>query len=385
LVYDILITIENASAMSQYELLIFNMSDVEPTQRDYINDNLQSMYNRGDLDLNAPLGSYMVLRVLDTKANQVASDMSRYRFRMLPKGSPQYNLIASQQGPVSAIVSSSDQIPQLMQQQQPQPQPQTPTVAESQPAPKDTQEDILSILKEEESPLLEDTLREFTIDLPLKYDNTYLAELLLRDAKVEKIINKKMDDERGQEKKYIKTYRQDERLSELKDVLRKADIPGFLTKVGNIFRSKSKISSNKVENFNDTMTQLTMDIDKDINDGQVLYKKYLLLLLLIHYNKLPEGPLKSKIEPYYTRLYGKDTAKIQMNIDNILMFIKSQINILRSHLSDLLAIRTQYKNKVQRELYSSQNTVKTGGVSQRRKSAVRSSAKRMRRRLKRVS
>jgi hypothetical protein len=67
------------------------------------------------------------------------------------------------------------------------------------------------------------------------------------------------------------------------------------------------------------------------------------------------------------------------------MFIKSQINILRSHLSDLLAIRTQYKNKVQRELYSSQNTVKTGGVSQRRKSAVRSSAKRMRRRLKRVS
>lgn len=368
--------------MSQYELLIFNMSDVEPTQRDYINDNLQSMYNRGDLDLNAPLGSYLVLRVLDTKANQVASDMSRYRFRMLPKGSPQYNLIASQQGPVSAIVSSSDQIPQLMQQQQPQ--PQTPMVAESQPAPKDTQEDILSILKEEESPLFDDILREFKIDLPLKYDDTYLDNLLPRNANVEKIIKEQMENERDQEKKFIKDYRQDKKLSEIRKTLENSDIPGFFTKIGNIFRSKSKISTSKVEDFNDIMTQLTNVVNKDINVGQALYKKYLLLLLLIHYNKLPEGPLKSNIEPYYTKLYGKDTAKLRMNIDNILMSIKSQFNILRPHLSDFLSIRTQYKNKVQRELNSSQNTVKTGGVSQRRKSAVKTSAKRMRRRLKRV-
>jgi hypothetical protein len=372
--------------MSQYELLIFNMSDVNPSQRDNINTSLQSMYNSGELDLNAPLGSYLVLRVLDTKANQVASDMSQYRFRMIPKGSPQYNMIASQQIPVSAIVSSSAQVPQLMQQQQVQMQmPSTPIEPSVPETPKTgTNDNILSILKAEESPLLEDALREFKIDLPLKYDNTYLANLLYRDTNVEKYINKKMEEERDQEKNYIKIYSKDKRLSELKDVLRKADIPGFLTKVGNIFRSKSKISSNKVEDYNDTMMQLTTDINADIKTGQELYKKYLLLLLIVQYNKLPESELKSEIEPYYTKIYGKNVTKIQMNIDNILMFVKSQINILRSHLADLLVIRTQYKNKVQRESYSSQNTVKTGGVSQRRKSVV-SSAKRMRRRLKRVS
>lgn len=359
------------------------MSDVEPTQRDNINYNIQNMYNRGDLDMNAPLGSYIVLRVLGSKANQVASEMSQYRFRMIPKGTQQYNMIASQDSmPVNAIVSSTGQIPQLMQsygmqQQTPIPKPE-PTPAPSTPSTASS-DDVLDVLKKNDN-LMSSIFSSFTIDLPLKYDNVYFAEVLRRGADAESIVKDKLKQEQKNVESFVKIYEKDDRIIELKKELRKAGVAGFFKKVGNLFRSKTKISTNKMDDFNDIMMQLETDINKDIDEGQRLYKKYLLLLLIIHYTKLPESDVKKSVEPLYTALTRIGGDKYRANLDSILMSVKDQFKSLKLHLDDLQSIKTQYATKASREVESSASQTATAGGARKSR---RASGKQMRRRLKR--
>lgn len=368
-------------SMSQYDLLIFNMSDVEPTQRDNINYNIQNMYNRGDLDMNAPLGSYIVLRVLGSKANQVASEMSQYRFRMIPKGTSQYNMIASQESvPVNAIVSSTGQIPQLMQSYGMQQQTPSPGPASVQPVETSAStDDVLDVLKKNDN-LMSSIFSSFTIDLPLKYDNVYFAEVLRRGSDAESIVKDKLKQEQKNVESFVKIYEKDDRIIELKKELRKAGVAGFFKKVGNLFRSKTKISTNKMDDFNDIMMQLDTDINKDIDEGQRLYKKYLLLLLIIHYTKLPESDVKKSVEPLYTALTRIGGDKYRANLDSILMSVKDQFKSLKLHLDDLQSIKTQYATKASREVESSASQTATAGGARKSR---RASGKQMRRRLKR--
>jgi len=387
--------------MDQYDLAIFNMADVDPTQRDNINFTIQNMYNRGDLDLNAPLGSYIVLRVLNTKMNQVISEMSQYRFRNVPKGSQQYNFIASQQPPVGAIISQSGQVPQVMQMIQPgyvqgtvpmvaqaQPQGQTqvsePSVSPLMPKPTavDSQEikdAIIAILKTRDNRLAS-IIDDFEVVEPLSFSRTFMAGAVNVKGNPVDTIKDTLREETKIRDAFEKKYTKDDRMSQLKKELKKAGVPGFLKKVGNLFRKEKSITTGKISDFRSVMTGIQEAIDEDVAEGRKLYKKYLLLLLIVHYDKLPEGVIKNSIAPYYSALYNDNKDLKQTNMDNIFTVIKEQFKILQTHLTELHTIMTQYSTKIEREETALSSS--KGGARQRR--SQRAHRSQLRRRLKKV-
>jgi hypothetical protein len=383
--------------MDQYDLAIFNMADVDPTQRDNINLTVQNMYNRGDLDLNAPLGSYIVLRVLNTKMNQVISEMSQYRFRNVPKGSQQYNFIASQQPPVGAIISQYGQVPQVMQMMQPGTAPVTaqtqppstaqvsePSVSPLMPKPvavdsQEIKDAILAILKTRDNRLAS-IIDDFEVVEPLVFSRTFMSGAVNVKGNPVDTIKETLRAETKTRDAYEKKYTKDDRMSQLKKELKKAGVPGFLKKVGNIFRKEKSITTGKISDFQSVMTGIQEAVDEDVTEGRVLYKKYLLLLLIVHYDKLPEGVIKNKVTPYYTALYSDNKDLKQTNIDNIFTVIKEQFKILQTHLTELHTIMTQYSTKIEREETALSSS--KGGARPRR--SQRAHRSQLRRRLKKV-
>lgn len=104
---------ENSSSKSEpFELVVYDMTNVEPDDREKINHQLNEIYLRNTLDKNNPIESYLALHVLPSEKSNIEEILtSNFKFQPVAPGSDTYNMVANQNnGTVNAVVTDAKQI-----------------------------------------------------------------------------------------------------------------------------------------------------------------------------------------------------------------------------------------------------------------------------------
>lgn len=97
----------------EFKTVIYDMTNVDPENREKINHQLNEIYSRNVMDKNKPLESFLVLHVLDSEKENVSRILTSEQFRFEPveEGSEKFNMIANKnEGKVNAVVTRADQI-----------------------------------------------------------------------------------------------------------------------------------------------------------------------------------------------------------------------------------------------------------------------------------